>query len=255
MRKNSGPALIVAAATLVASSLCHAAEIRVVTVGGLQKGITPIADDFSKETGNLVKFIFTNPANLAKTLANDGPFDVVVVAAQPVTDLETSGKIIPGTHMKVVRGGIAIAVKEGAPKPDVSTPEALKAVMLSARSVVYTDPATPNGSGVKTKAILEKIGAWDIVAAKGKVESLGPGKEAIAKGTFELGLFNASEAEAPGCVIAGLVPQSLQEYTNYDGGVFSDASQKEVGAAFIRFMTGKAAAERWRAARMEPAGG
>ena len=127
-------------------------------------------------------------------------------------------------------------------------------MLFRSKSIVYTDPATPNGSGEKTKAILEKLGVWDAVVAKGKMEGLGPGKEAVAKGTYELGFFNASEAEAPGCVIAGLVPQSLQQYTNYDAGVLADAAQKDAGGAFVKFLTGKAAAERWKAARMEPAG-
>ncbi len=240
-------------AVLLSASFAMAAEIKVVTVGGLQKGVALIAADFEKETGNKVKFNFTNPANLAKTLASEGPFDVIVVASQPVAELEKAGKLVPGTHVKAVRGGIAISVREGAPKPDLSTPEALRAAVLAARTIVYTDPATPNGSGEKTKVILEKLGVWDAVVAKGKIESLGPGKEAVAKGTFELGFFNASEAEAPGCVIAGLVPASLQQYTNYDAGVFGDAAAKDAGVAFVKFLTGKAAGERWKAARMEPA--
>ena len=91
--------------------------------------------------------------------------------------------------------------------------------------------------------------------AKGKVDGLAQGREAVAKGAFEIGIFNASEAEAPGCVIAGLIPQSLQEYTNYDGGVLADAAQKDVGASFVKYLTSKAASGRWTAARMEPAGG
>jgi molybdate transport system substrate-binding protein len=257
MTLNTRAPLRTLTATLFALSffgLARAAEIKVVTVGGLQKGIAPIAEAFKKETGHDIKFNFTNPANLQKTLASEGPFDVIVVATQPVADLAKAGKVLPASQAKVVRGGIAVSMKEGAARPDVSTPEALKAAMLAAKSIVYTDPATPNGSGEKTRAILQKIGVWDAVVAKGKMEGLGPGKEAVAKGVYELGLFNASEAEAPGCVVAGLVPQSLQEYTTYDAGVFADATQKEAGSAFVKFLTGAAAGERWKAARMEPAG-
>lgn len=247
---------IVTALTAVgcAASLAAAAEIKVVTVGGLQKGIASIASDFSKESGHQVKFNFTNPASLAKTLASDGPFDVIVVANAPVEELAKAGKLVTGTHARTVRGGIAVSVKEGAVKPDLSTPEAFKAAVLAAKTIVYTDPATPNGSGEKTRAILTQLGVWDAVVAKGKIEGLGPGREAVAKGVYDLGFFNASEAEAPGCVLAGLVPQSLQQYTNYDAGVFVDGAQRDAGAAFVKFLTGKAAGERWKAAHMEPAG-
>ena len=255
MTRTIHVALRASAALLVFASFAVAAEIKVVTVGGLQKGIAPIAADFARESGDTVKFNFTNPANLAKTLASEGPFDVIVVATQPVADLEKAGKLVAGTRVKAVRGGIAVSVKEGAPKPDLSTPEALKAAVMTAKTIVYTDPATPNGSGEKTKAILQKIGVWDAVVAKGKVDGLAQGKEAVAKGIFELGFFNASEAEAPGCVIAGVIPPGLQEYTNYDAGVFSDAAQKDAGAAFVKYLTGKAAGERWKAARMEAVGG
>jgi molybdate transport system substrate-binding protein len=241
-------------ASLLAASAgaVDAAEIRVVTVGGLQKGIAPIAADFTRETGHQVKFVYTNPANFQKALAAEGPFDVVVLATAPVDALDKAGKLVAGSHVRAVRGGIAVAVRDGAKKPDVSTPEALKATVLAARNVVYTDPSTPNGSGEKTKAILQKIGVWDAVVAKGRMDGLGPAKERVAKGEFEIGFFNASEAEAPGCVVAGVIPASLQEYTNYDAGVFADAAAKDAAAAFVKFLGGKAAGERWKAARMEP---
>ena len=218
-------------ALTLASSAIRAAEIRVVTVGGLQKPIEKIAADYAKETGNGVKFTFTNPALLQKTLS-EGAFDAAVV-----------------------RGGIGISVREGAKFPDVATPDALKATLAAAKSIVYTDPATPNGSGEKTKQILESIGVWDAVVAKGKVMGLGPAKEAVAKGEFDLGLFNASEAEAPGCVLAGVIPASIQRYTNYDAGVMTASANAEAAAGFVKFLASPAAAARWREGKMSPAGG
>lgn len=231
-----------------------AAEVKVLTVGGLQKPIRLIAADFAKETGNQVAFTFTNPAELQKTLSG-GAYDAIVVADAPIDDLEKTGKLSAGSHVKVVRGGIGVAVKEGSKFPDVSTPEALKATLIAAKSIALTDPTTPNGSGEKTKQILEGLGIWDAVVAKGKIMSLGPAKEAVAKGEFEVGLFNASESEAPGCVLAGLVAASIQRYTNYDGGVTANSANAAAATAFVKFLTGKAAAERWTAGHMTPAGG
>jgi molybdate transport system substrate-binding protein len=243
--------LAVATILTLGGGLASGAEIKVLTVGGLQKPITLIAADFAKETGNQVAFTFTNPALLQKTLS-EGSYDAIVVADAPIADLEKAGKLKVGSHAKVVRGGIAVAVKEGSKFPDVSTPEALKAALLAAKTIVYTDPATPNGSGEKTKQILEQIGAWDAVVARGKVMSLGPAKDAVAKGEFEIGLFNASEGEAPGCVIAGIVPASIQRYTSYDAGVTGNAANGDAAASFVKFLTGKAAGERWKAGKMEP---
>ena len=85
--------------------------------------------------------------------------------------------------------------------------------------------------------------------------SLGPGKEAVAKGELELGLFNASESDAPGCVLAGLVPMSIQKYTNYDAGVIAASANREAAGAFVKFLTGMQAAERWKAGHMSPVRG
>ena len=241
-------------ALTLASSAIHAAEIRVVTVGGLQKPIEKIAADYAKETGNGVKFTFTNPAQLQKTLS-EGAFDAIVVADAPIADLEKAGRLKGGSRASVVRGGIGVSVREGAKFPDVATPEALKATLAAAKSIVYTDPATPNGSGEKTRQILESIGVWDAVVVKGKVMGLGPTKEAVAKGEFDLGLFNSSEAEAPGCVLAGVIPASIQRYTNYDAGVMAASANAEAAAGFVRFLASPAAAARWREGKMSPAGG
>ena len=241
-----------AALCLMTSGYALADEIRVVTVGGLQRGIAPIAADFAKSSNHQVKITYTNPANLQKTLASEGPFDVAIVASSSVVELDKAGKLVAGSHVKMVRGGIAVAVKDGARKPDVSTPDALKAAILAAKNIVYTDPKTPNGSGEKTQKILSALGVWDAVVAKGKQESLGTGKELVAKGDYELGFFNASEAEAPGCVIAGVVPASLQQFTNYDVGVLTTAASPTATSAFVKYLAGDAAKARWTAAYLEP---
>lgn len=236
------------------AGVCLAADIKVLTVGGLQKPIEKIAADYMARSGDKVIFTFTNPALLQKSLG-EGAYDAIVVADAAVADLEKAGRLAADSRANVVRGGIGVAVKSGATFPDVSTPEALKATLLAVRSIVYTDPATPNGSGEKTKQILEQLGVWDTVAGKGKMMGLGPGKEAVAKGEFEIGLFNASESEAPGCVLAGIVPAAIQRYTNYDGGVMANAASATAAATFMRFLTGKEAAARWSEGHMSPAGG
>jgi molybdate transport system substrate-binding protein len=250
MRAAFARSLGAGVALVLSTALATAAEVRVVTVGALQNALKPLAADFTKETGHQVNFTFTSPANLKKTLS-EGTFDVIVAAASSVDELDKSGGLQGGSHVKVGRVGIGVAVREGAPKPDVSTPEAFKKAILAARNIVYTDPTTPNGSGAVTMRILTEAGLVDAVKAKGKQDGLGPGKELIAKGEYEMGLFNASEATAPGVVLAGTVPAPLQQYSNYDGAVMSNAATKDAAAAFVKFVSSKAAAERWKAGGAE----
>jgi molybdate transport system substrate-binding protein len=237
------------AALALSLAVASAAEIKVVTVGALQNGLKPLGVEFGKQ-GDQVNYTFTNPANLKKVLA-EGKFDVIIAAAPSVEELGQSGGLQAGSMVKAVRVGIAVAVKDGAPKPDVSTPEAFKKAITAARSIVYTDPSTPNGSGVLTMRILAAAGLVDIVKAKGKQEGLGPGKELIAKGEVEMGLFNISEATIPGVVVAGPVPAALQEYTTYDVAVMAGAANKDGAAAFLKFVTGKGAAATWKAALID----
>jgi molybdate transport system substrate-binding protein len=238
--------LVVALSTAVAT----AGEIRVVTVGALQSALKPLGAEYTKQSGDQVNYTFTNPANLNKVLA-ESKFDVIIAAAPSVAELDKASGLQAGSRVKAVRVGIGVAVREGAPKPDVSTPDAFKQAVTAARNLVYTDPATPNGSGVVTMRILAAAGLIDAVKAKGKQEGLGPGKELIAKGEYEMGLFNISEATIPGVVLAGPVPAPLQDYTSYDAAVLSGAANKDAAASFLKFATGKPAAATWKAANID----
>lgn len=250
MHKALAGSLCAAAALLLPGALANAAEVRVVTVGALQNALKPLGAEFAKQGADTVNYTFTNPANLNKVLA-ESKFDAIIAAAPSVEELEKGGKLQAGSVVKAVRVGIGVAVKDGAPKPDVSTPDAFKKAIMAARNIVYTDPSTPNGSGVVTMRILSAAGLVDAVKAKGKQEGLGPGKEAIAKGEYEMGLFNISEATIPGVVVAGPVPAPLQDYTNYDAALLAGAANRDAAAAFLKFVTGTAAAATWKAAHID----
>ena len=246
LARSLGAGLLLALSTTLAT----AGEIRVVTVGALQNALKPLGAEYTKQSGDQVNYTFTNPANLKKVLS-EGQFDLIIAAAPSIDELDKASGLQAGSHVKAVRVGIGVAVREGAPKPDVSTPDAFKKAVMAARNVVYTDPATPNGSGVVTMRILAAAGLADAVKAKGKQEGLAPGKELIAKGEYEMGLFNISEATIPGVVLAGPVPAPLQDYTSYDAAVLSGAANKEAAAGFLKFVTGKPAAATWKAANID----
>ena len=250
MRDALARSLCAAAALLLSATLASAAEIRVVTVGALQSALKPLGSDYAKQGGDQVSYTFTNPANLAKVLSGS-KFDVIIAAAPSVEELDKAARLEAGSRVKAVKVGIGVAVKDGAPKPDVSTPDAFKKAILAARNIVYTDPATPNGSGVVTMRILAAAGLVDAVKAKGKQEGLGAGKELIAKGEYEMGLFNISEATIPGVVVAGPVPAPLQDYTHYDAALLAGTANKAAAAAFLKFVTGPAAAASWKVANID----
>lgn len=243
--------LLVAVFALVLSAgIAAADELRVVIVGALQNAVKVLTADFTKETGQQVALTITSPAALAKTLA-EGKFDVILAAAPPLEELDKAGGLQSGSRVKLVRVGIGVAVRDGAAKPDLSTPEAFKKAVMAARSIVYTDPSIPNASGALTMRVLSAAGLVDVVKAKGRQEGLPPARELIAKGEVEMGFFNVSEATAPGCVLAGPVPAPFQQYNEYAAAVMASPAAKDAAQSFVRYVTAKAAAERWKAAGLE----
>jgi molybdate transport system substrate-binding protein len=228
------------------------ASLRVVAVGALQNALKLLGAEFTAQGGGQVGLTFTSPANLKGTLAG-GDFDAIIAAAPTVAELESAGALQIGSRRKAARVGIGVAVREGASKPDLSTPEAFERAIRSARTIVYTDPSMPTGSGIVTMRILAAACLVDAVRAKGIQQNLGPGRELIAKGEYELGLFNLSEVAVAGVAIAGPVPTPLQDYTFYDGAVFVNSPAKDAAGAFLAFVTGQSAVAIWRAGQAEAA--
>jgi molybdate transport system substrate-binding protein len=209
-----------------------------------------MGEDFSSASGHVVNYTFSNPANLNQALMQ-GSYDAIVVATSSVDELDKAGRLQPGSRARVGRGGIGVVVREGAPKPDLSTPDAFKRTVLNARNVVHGDPTTLNGSGVIAFAILAEAGLLDAVKAKATQANLVMARELIAKGDYEIGLMNLSEAAGPGVAIAGPVPAPLQKYTVYDVALFRDAAAKEAAADYLRYIASPAARQRWTDALLE----
>jgi len=221
---------VLTALTLIAlSALATAAEVRVLTVGSTQVAAKAIAADFEKLTRNQVTFTI-----------------------RPPVDIDKAGSLAPTSRVALARVGVGMVVKEGAPVPDVSTPEKLKAALLAARSLTYGDPAIPNTSGAIARDALAKLGILDEVQGKTHHAALTSGGELVAKGEVEMGFFNLSEIPK-GVTVAGPLPGPLQGYTSYEAAVLSKGSMDKACAAFVKYLASAPAAAHWEAAKLEPA--
>jgi len=168
--------------------------------------------------------------------------------------LDKEGIVNPESRVRLATTGIGVAVRAGAPAPNLTTPDAFKQALLAAKSVVYGDPTLPNQSGEKAEQILAKAGILDAMKPKlrivpGQAES----QDLIAKGEVEMGLYNLSEIpEGKGLKIAGPVPAPLQLATTYEGALMSDGSVPQAAREFIRSLSDPDARAKWLAARLEP---
>lgn len=235
---------ILAAATLLllAASPVRAAEISVLSTTafiGIMKTLVP---EFEHESGNKVAITFI-ASGVATKQIEDGTAtpDVAIVLDKQIADLIKSGKIAAGTGTDVARLGMGVAAKAGAPKPDISTPEKLKAALLAAKSVAYTDPAGGGASGVLVAKMLDRLGIADAIKAKTHLTT-GPVGALVASGEGELGLQQIPELKAvPGVEIVGPLPGDLQTTTVLTAGVGAHAKDPAAARAFVKFLTTPAA--------------
>jgi molybdate transport system substrate-binding protein len=239
-------------ALALSAGVATAAEVRLIAVGGVKGALDRIIADYTKATGNEVKFTSSSPPMVAQRVASE-PFDVVVQSAPAMDDSAKAGVLKPDTRVGVARGGIGMAVRKGAAVPDVSTPDAFKKALMAASSIVITDPAMPNGSGIVTEHILADAGVMDSIKPKVKVIGLDPGQQAISKGEAELGFFNISEVRDY-VTYAGPVPAPLQKYTNYEAAVTAKAAAPDAAAAFVKMLASAGSAAQWKAGGLEPQG-
>jgi molybdate transport system substrate-binding protein len=241
-------ALVAGLALTLHAAPAPAAELRVLSLGAVQKVIRSVAADFSKATGEQVALTFGAPAEIERKLAG-ADFDLLICTVPTMQALDQAGALKAGSRLPLSRVGIGVTVREGAPVPDISTPEAFNRTLLAARSIVHGDPTIPNQSGAVTMKILANAGIVDAVEAKSRiVPSLNDGFAMVARGEIELALFNLVELPT-GVRLAGPVPAPLQEYTNYETAVLVKSAAPEAAQAFIHAMA--SARRTWEASALD----
>jgi len=241
--------LFLGLALMTSAGTAMAADVRILSVGSVQIAAKALAADFTRETGHKVTLTTVTPSTIPEKLAS-GSYDMIICSIPAMEALENAGSLRPGSRSPLSRVGIGVMVREGAPMPDVSTPDAFKKTLLAARSIVHGNPATPNQSGVVTMRILGKAGILDQIKPKARAAELADGFAMLAKGEAELALFNLVELPA-GVRLAGPVPAPLQDYTSYETAVLANAAAPSESEAFIKLMISPPARKTWEAASLE----
>ena len=245
--------LIAAVAALIATPAC-AADLKVISAGAVRGLISQIIDDYSKQTGQKFDFTIGTTGQLRNIIATGQHADLIIVSTPLMSELEKTGKFIPGSRADLGRVGIGVAVREGAPVPDVSTPETFKQTLIAARSVTYTDPAEGGTSGIYFNSLADRLGIGDAVRKKAVLTR--GGREAaieVAEGRAEMAIVFMSESMAvKGVKLAGPLPAAYQDYSVYAAAIPASSTDAPAARAFITALTSQAMAERWRANGFEP---
>jgi molybdate transport system substrate-binding protein len=241
-----------AASLVIAFLLClsraDAAELKILTAGAMQEAGRIAAAEF-QTTHRDTAFAFTpGTAGQVQQRAQSGEAaDIIVASAVVIEGLERAGIIAPGTARPIARIGIGVGAREGAPRPDISTPESFRTALLAARAIVHTDPAQGASSGIATARIIRELGIAEQMAPKTILIPGGYAAEKVASGEAELAIQNMSEIiPVKGAVLVGPLPPQLQVYTVYVAGIAARSAQKDAARAYLDSLKQPAIHASWR---------
>jgi molybdate transport system substrate-binding protein len=237
--------MVVASIVLIAAaSAANAAEVDALITTAMKAAVDELTPSFERATGNTLHVGYGPSGGVARRFIGGEPADVIVIDSGKLEELVQQGKVLPGLT-DVARTGIAICVRKGAPKPDVSTPEALKRALLAAKSIGHTDPA---GGGITADHIMkmfERLGIAAEVTPKVKLAAGGPNGRVsvlVSSGEAEIGLQEVSELMTnPDVEVIGMLPPELQRITVFAAGIAANAKQPDAGRVLIGFLAAPAA--------------
>jgi molybdate transport system substrate-binding protein len=233
-----------------------AAEVKVLTAGAFKQVLLAVVPIYEKQTGNKVVVENDTVGALMKRIAAGDGFDVLIASPAAIDELVKSGKVAAGSRTDLARVGVGVVVKEGAPRPDISSVAAFKQALLSAKSVAYIDPAAGGSSGIFVDHLLDKLGIAVEVKPKAKLIQGGAVADHIADGEADIGVHQISEIlPVKGATLVGPLPAEIQNYTVYAAGIGAGAKDSEAAHALIKLLSGPEGAAVFKAKGMEPAGG
>lgn len=222
--------------------------------GGIEAPFNELLPRFESKNSEKVQAAFAAVGVTTKKVLNGENFDVVVVQA-PYNEVVASGNVVPGsaTPLASVAVGVAVAVAHGAIKSDISTPDAVKRMLLAAKSVTYPNPALGSAAGASFTNTLKKLGILQQVQAKANLGQTGADSmDKVAKGQAEVGLTFISEMDVSGIDAVGPLPAQISTPTQLVGFVSSHAKNPAGAATLLKFLSAPDAAASYKKHRMDP---
>jgi ABC-type molybdate transport system substrate-binding protein len=247
---------VIVAIVLLLAAAASGQEVRVVTSGGFTEAYKQLAPQFERETKIKVISGFgasmgATPDAIPNRLARGEPIDVIILATPGLDELTKQGKIEPGSRVDLIRSLIAMAVRNGTPKPDISTVDGLKRTLLQAKSIGSSDSA----SGVYLRTVLfPRLGVADQIKAKSKViEAYERVGDALARGDIEIGFQQVSELKpVPGITIVAPLPDGAQQVTIFSAAIPKGAKNPDAAKRLIQFLSSPGVAPIVRETGVEP---
>jgi molybdate transport system substrate-binding protein len=211
----------------------------VLAANATKEAYLELVPQFEQTTGHKVTTTWSGTVDIKKRLAAGETYDVLIMAGPEIDEFIKQGKIVAGSRVDLAKSGVGVAVRAGAPKPDISSADGLKAALLSAKSIGYSQ----GPSGTYLVGLFQRMGIADAIRDKVKVSKVGqPVGNLIASGEAEIGFQQVSELlPVKGIEFLGPLPASIQQITTFSGGLFAAAKQPEAAKALVTFLASPAA--------------
>jgi molybdate transport system substrate-binding protein len=226
---------ILLAAAMAISATAQAADITVLATPGVKEAYLELVPIFERASGNKVATTWAGTADVMKRMKAGEVFDAVILASNSLEELTDTGKLMAGSRADFARSLVGVAVRKGSPKPDISSPEALKKTLLAAKSIgISSGP-----SGVYLTGLFDRMGLLAELKPKFRTPPSGANiGELVAKGEVEIGFQQVSELiHYPGVDFIGPLPAAVQQTTVFSGGVHAGAREPDAARDFLKFLS------------------
>jgi molybdate transport system substrate-binding protein len=230
-----------------------AAMLKVFCARSMHVAVTTLAKTFTEETGETPDIVFEPMGALQARLAAGETADVLILTMPAIETLDRSGALAGGSRAEVAHAPIGVAIRDGAPAPDISTPEAFKATLTAARAIALSDPAVGGSAGIYLRDLFARIGLADLIAAKTVRQKSGvAAADAVGRGEADLAMtFIPELLQGKGARILGPLPPPYGHVTGYAAAVSAGSKVPDAARALIATLTAPNGRAVWVAAGFE----
>lgn len=231
------------------------ADIKVMSAGAVKAMVAALGAEFERASGGKIEYVFNTAGSLRDRVRSGEAADLVVLSESLIASLDKLGLVMPGTITDLGSTVSGVVVREGAPLPDISTPEKFKQALLDAKSVAYSDPKAGGSGGIMFAGLLEKLGIADAVNKKAVLGKGGVDVTmSIVEGRADIGATFISEVlPIKGAKVVGPLPGELHNGNTYTAAIHAGSKSPDIARALLQALTDPATRGRWTAAGLEPA--